>query len=45
MKIFVKVKAKAKRNRVEKLSEAHYRVYVTESPRENRANMAVIEAL
>lgn len=45
MKIFVTVKAKAKKNLVEKIDETHFKVLVTESPVKNKANLAVIKVL
>ena len=45
MRIQVKVKAKAKQEKVEKVSEGQYKVWVKAVPEKGRANEAVIEAL
>ena len=45
MKIFVKAKANAKRELVEKIDEAHFVVQVKESPIQGRANRAIRKAL
>ena len=45
MKIFVKVKPKAKETKVIKVSETNFKVWVTEPPEKGRANMAVVRAL
>ncbi len=45
MKIFVTAKPGAKRERVERLDDAHFLVAVKEPPIEGRANKAVIAAL
>lgn len=42
MKIFVKVKPKAKENKIEKIDENHFKVSVTEPPVGGKANLAVI---
>ncbi|MCM8792678.1 MAG: DUF167 domain-containing protein [Candidatus Omnitrophica bacterium] len=43
MKIFVKVKPKAKQEKIEKISESQFRVWVKEPPQQGRANKKVIE--
>ncbi|MDO8551509.1 MAG: DUF167 domain-containing protein [bacterium] len=45
MRIFVAVKTKARKIQVQKINEGHYLVSVKEIPRENKANLAVLEAL
>ncbi|QQG50146.1 MAG: DUF167 domain-containing protein [Candidatus Berkelbacteria bacterium] len=45
MKIFVKVKAGAGENAVERLDATHYAVSVTAMPVKNQANTAVIELI
>ena len=45
MKIFVKVKPKAKEEKVEKIDDINFRVQVTQPPEKGKANMAVVKAL
>lgn len=45
MKIFVKVKPKAKEEKVEKIDDVNFRVQVRQLPEKGRANRAVIRAL
>ncbi len=45
MKIFVKVKPKAREAKVEKTGEDHYRVWVTEAPEKGKANKEVVKLL
>jgi len=45
LKLTVTVKAGAKQERIERLDETHYRVWVKAPPLEGRANEAVVEAL
>ncbi len=45
MKIFVKAKPNAKQEKVEEIDEIHFAVSVKESPRQGRANEAIIKAL
>ncbi|MBI3312913.1 MAG: DUF167 domain-containing protein [Candidatus Omnitrophica bacterium] len=45
MKLFVTAKPGAKENRVEKVDETHFRVWVKAPPDKGRANQAVIEVL
>ncbi|MBI3267335.1 MAG: DUF167 domain-containing protein [Chlamydiae bacterium] len=45
MKIFVKVKLRAKECRVKKIDENHFEIAVKEPPIEGRANVAVTKAL
>jgi len=44
MKIFVKVRPRAKKEKMEKISETNFKVWVKEPPAEGRANRAVIRA-
>ena len=45
MKIQVNVKTNAKQQKVEKLSENEYKVWVKEPAKENKANYAVIDII
>jgi len=45
MKIFVKVKPRAKEEKVEKIDDINFRVQVTQPPEKGKANMAVVKAL
>ncbi|MGE4357366.1 MAG: DUF167 domain-containing protein [Candidatus Omnitrophota bacterium] len=45
MKIFVRVKLRAKEEKVVKEDETHFQVYVKTPPREGRANERIIELL
>ena len=45
MKINVKVKTNAKENKIEKIDDKIYKVLVIESPKEGKANDAIIELL
>ncbi|MFH0771322.1 MAG: DUF167 domain-containing protein [Candidatus Omnitrophota bacterium] len=45
MRISVKVKASTKQERVEKIDETNYFVWVREKPVEGKANQAVMELL
>ena len=45
MKIFVRVKPRAKEEKVIKLSDASFKVQVKEPPEKGRANRAVLKAL
>ncbi len=45
MKIFVKVKPKAKEEKVIKISETNLKVWVQEPPEKGRANRAVLKVL
>ena len=45
VRIFLKVKAKAKENRVEKIDGDHFQVLVKEPPVRGRANLAVIRII
>ncbi|MBI4359275.1 MAG: DUF167 domain-containing protein [Candidatus Nealsonbacteria bacterium] len=42
MRIFVKVKAKAREDRIEKKDDSHFDVWVKEPPVAGRANRAVL---
>lgn len=45
MKVFVKVKAKARKEKVEKINENNFMIAVKEPPVKGKANRAVIKAL
>ena len=45
MKIFIKVKPKAKEEKVEKIDDINFKVSVKESPEKGKANSAVMRAL
>jgi hypothetical protein len=45
MKIFVKVKPRAREERVIKISDTNFKVWVQETPEKGRANRAVLRAL
>lgn len=45
MNIVVTAKTRAKENRVEKIDDGHYRVFVKEMPVAGRANNAIIAVL
>jgi len=45
MKIFVKVKPKAREEKVEKVDDVNFRVSVKQSPEKGKANLATIRAL
>lgn len=45
MKIFVKVKAKAKRKYLEQIDETHFEIAVNEPAEQGKANQAVIKVL
>jgi uncharacterized protein (TIGR00251 family) len=45
MKIKVRLRPGAKMEKIEKVSDAEYRVWVKAPPREGKANAALIEAL
>lgn len=45
MKVFVSVKANSRQEKVEKIDETHYKVWVTEPPVDGKANKAVVDAL
>ena len=45
IKIFVTAKPSAKENRVEKIDETHFKVWVKAPPDEGRANQAVLKTL
>jgi len=45
MRISVKVTAKAKQNKIVKISDAEYKVYVTAAPERGKANEKVTELL
>ena len=45
MKLYLKVKPKARENRVARIDEGHYKVWVKAAPEKGRANEAVIEVL
>ncbi|MDP3052455.1 MAG: DUF167 domain-containing protein [bacterium] len=45
MKIFVKAKPKAKEEKIQKIDDTHYSVFVKEPPIQGKANRAIIKAL
>jgi hypothetical protein len=45
MRIFVKVKPGAKEEKIEKIDEAHFVVFVKEAPEKGKANEATIKVL
>ena len=45
MRISVKVKPNAKQNKIEKINESHFLVWVKEKPLEGKANKAAIKVL
>lgn len=45
MKIFVKVKPKSRKEKIEKLGNTNFRVQVKELPEKGKANAAVLKAL
>ena len=45
MKIFVKVKPKFRENKIEKITEGHFALWVKEAPEKGRANIAVLKLL
>ena len=45
MKIFVKVKPRAREEKVIKISDTNFKVWVKEPPEKGRANRAVLKAL
>ena len=45
MKIFVKARPSAREEKVEKISETNFVVWVREPPEKNKANKAIVKAL
>lgn len=45
MKIYVNARANAKKEKVEQIDEAHFKIVVKEPPKDGRANEAVAKAL
>lgn len=45
MKLEVRVQTRARQNKVVRLSESKFRVYVTAAPEDGRANQVVLELL
>ncbi|MBU3896094.1 DUF167 domain-containing protein [Patescibacteria group bacterium] len=45
MRIFVDVKPKAREEKIEKIDDTHFKVWVREPPENGKANMAVIKVL
>ncbi len=45
MRIFIKAKPGAKEDKIEKIDENHFVVFVREQPQENKANKAIIKVI
>lgn len=45
MRIFVEAKPRAKEEKIEKIDDTHFKVWVKEPPEQGKANMAVIKVL
>lgn len=45
MKVFVESKPKAKNEKIEKIDESHFTVFVKEPPEKGRANKAILRVL
>ena len=45
MRIYVKVVPKSSRNKIEKISEEEYKVWITAPPTQGKANKSLIELL
>ena len=45
MKIFVKVKPRARQEKIEKIDDTNFKVWVKEPPEKGRANRAVLEIM
>ncbi len=45
MKVFVKTKPNAKEEKIKKIDETHFDVWVKEPPKDGKANQAVIRVL
>lgn len=45
MRIFVKVKPKAREEKIEKVDDTHFKVWVKEPPENGKANFAVIKVI
>ena len=45
MKISVKVKPNARQEKIEKVNESHFLIWVKERPQEGKANKAVVKVL
>jgi len=45
MRISVKVKPNAKQDKIEKINESHFLVWIKEKPQEGKANKAAIKVL
>ncbi len=45
MKIFVKVKTKARKQKVEKIDEEHFKIFVKSLPIDGKANKEIAEVL
>ncbi len=43
MRIFVKAKPRAKENKIEKIDESHFIVFVKEAPEKGKANQAIVK--
>jgi uncharacterized protein (TIGR00251 family) len=45
MKIFVKVRAKSKQEKIEKIDDSHFKVFVKAPAQDGKANQAIIKVL
>lgn len=45
MRIFIQAKPSAKEQKIEKIDETHFKVWVKEPPIQGKANYAILEAL
>lgn len=45
MKIFVKVKTRARQEKIEKIDDTNFKVWVKEAPEKGRANQSVLRVL
>ena len=45
MKVFVRAKSRSKEERVEKIDDTHFVVFVKEPPAQGKANKAIMKAL
>lgn len=45
MKIFIEAKPKSKEEKIEKIDEKHFKVWVKEPPHDGKANMAIMKVI